>query len=40
MNVQNPSERMDFKWVEELFARSVGLCRRQLTPVAEGPFPV
>lgn len=40
MNVQNPSERMDLKCVEELFAKSVGLCRRQLTPVPEGPFPV
>lgn len=40
MKVQNPSERMDLKWVEELFATSVGLCRRQLTPVPEGPSPV
>lgn len=40
MKVQNPSERMYLKWVEELFAKSVGLCRRQLTPVPEGSFPV
>lgn len=40
MKVQNPSERMDSKWGEQLFAKSVGLCRRQLTPVPEGSFPV
>lgn len=37
MKVQNPSERMDLKWVEELFAESVG---GSWPPGPEGSFPV